>query len=164
MTVQIINDPESIHRQALLLAAHEATAAEWAQRADRWRQVGNRDQWAEWQAKSEVAAENAMRVRARLVVLSGLTTDDVQLGLADLLAKLPDEKFERIAPTSEPGPVPEEFQANPTPACRNLPETIWWLRFVHPDMWWSASWETLTEVGTWLLGLRRACWSGRWVP
>lgn len=164
MQTDIINDPASISRQALLLAAHEATAAEWADRADRWRQGGNRKRWAECQAVSGIAAENAMRVRQRLVAPSGLTTDDVQPGLADLLARLPDEKFEQIAPTTGSEQQPEAFQANPTPVCRTLPETIWWLRFVHPDMWWSASWETLIGVATWLLALRRACWSGRWVP
>ncbi len=156
MTVQIINDPESIHRQALLLAAHEATAAEWAERADRWRQGGDRKRWAECQAVSEVAAENAMRVRQRLVALSGLTTDDVQPGLADLLARLPDEKFEQIAPVARSEP-PLALDLYRTPSCSTVLETIFWLRARLPDPA-----IVLERMARALLSARAAFWSGRW--
>lgn len=78
MTQQIIADPASIQRQALMLAAFEAWAAEWQDRADRYRQIGAPSVRMETALTIAYDAKMAAeRVRLRLVALSGLTEGDV---------------------------------------------------------------------------------------
>lgn len=78
MTQEVIADPASIQRQALLLAAFEASAAEWQDRADRYRQIGAPSCRIETALTIAYDAKCAAeRIRMRLVALSGLTEGDV---------------------------------------------------------------------------------------
>lgn len=78
MTQQVIADPASIQRQALLLAAFEASAAEWQDRADKYRQIGAPAVRIEAALTIAYDAKcTADLIRTRLVALSGLTEGDV---------------------------------------------------------------------------------------
>ena len=78
MTQQTIAAPASVQRQALLLAAFEASAAEWQDRADRYRQIGAPSCRIETALTIAYDAKCAAeRIRMRLVALSGLTEGDV---------------------------------------------------------------------------------------
>lgn len=120
MTQQIIADAASIERQALMMAAFEASSAEWQDRADRYRQHGSPS--CRIEAALTIAYDAKMaaeRVRMRLVALSGLTEGDVavsgpvtvtqapvmtpapqSVALADACQQ-PDEPPEQLAPLSD---------------------------------------------------------------
>lgn len=78
MTQAIINDAASLERQRQMLAAFEASAAEWQAKADRYRQMkapACRIETALTIAYDAKCA--AERIRMRLVALSGYTMGDV---------------------------------------------------------------------------------------
>lgn len=78
MTQAIINDAASLERQRQMLAAFEASAAEWQAKADRYRQM--RAPACRIDAALTIAydaQQAADRIRMRLVALSGYTLGDV---------------------------------------------------------------------------------------
>lgn len=90
MTVhqQHITDPASIERQGLLLAAFEASSADWQDKADTYRQAGMREHMEAALTAAYDAHQTAAMIRRRLVAAAALAETSTP-ELADVLARLP---------------------------------------------------------------------------
>lgn len=90
MTQAIINDAASLERQRQMLAAFEASAAEWQAKADRYRQMKAPACRIETALTIAYDAKCAAdRIRMRLVALSGYTLGDVAVSGAVTTVQAP---------------------------------------------------------------------------
>lgn len=140
MTTTVINDAESIARQRKLLAAFETEAVEWAQLAYEYQQVGEFHRATTWANLATISSESAARVRRRIEAATG-----------------EHEAAEWLPPAFTAPPV--EYQTFSPPSCGTVTDTVVWLccRIAAPL-------AELQRLARWLLDLRAACWSGRWLP
>lgn len=143
MTQQTIADPASVQRQALLLAAFEASAAEWQDRADRYRQIGAPSCRIETALTIAYDAKCAAdMIRARLVKLSGLTDGDVAVSGPVAIQQ---------APTMTPQSVAwaEACGADDAPPEQLVPLADWLQRRLGPVFVWvtASRWQEIA----WLL-------------
>lgn len=111
---QIISDPESLSRLGKLALAFDREAQWWQDSADRAAQDGRVGRVRRCEREADICRQAAERIRMRLLSLHGLTEGDVAVcqqvavstDLAGVLARLPDDKFQQIAPTPAEEPEP----------------------------------------------------------
>ena len=141
MTTKTITDSASIQRQGLLLEAMEASAAFWDEKADLEHLHGH----AAHALQARQAAWRALRVangtRRRLVTAS---QPESTPGLADVLARLPDDKLATAAPP-RPGAADHEVIDRPELGYRiHLPyrpvQPSRWRRWVARLLVWVLAW------------------------
>lgn len=163
MTTRVISDPESLARQARLMTAFETTADLWLETAELREQRGDMAGARVACSAARTATETALRIRHRLVALSGLTEGDVAVsgGLSDLMQRGPAGDTAWLPSNTVAPPVDYQTYATPVLADDEA-RVVAWLRWDLPEYWWTATHERLVGVARWLLALRAACWSGRW--
>ncbi len=146
MTQEVIADPASIQRQALLLAAFEASAAEWQDRADRYRQIGAPSCRIETALTIAYDAKCAAElIRTRLVALSGLTEGDVAVSGPVAIQQAPTMTPQSVAladACQTPDEPPEQLAALSDWLRRRLGPVFVW---VTASRWQEIAWLLLAS-------------------
>lgn len=128
MTLQTISDPESLARLGKLARWFDESSQDWYCEAAECHAQGEYALAQRMEDEGAIAARAAQRVRDRLAAASGLTVEDVAVGLSDAMARGPlDTAW--LPPTPYPRRVavqtPEHLTPEP-PA--TLVALVGWLR------------------------------------
>ena len=121
MTGDAIADPASIERQRQMLAAFEASAAEWQAKADRYRQMRAPACRIETALTIAYDAQQAAdRIRLRLVAISGYTLGDVAVSGPVTMVQAPT-----LVPASQSVALAEACQTTDEPPGKIVELTDW---------------------------------------